>query len=165
MLNKKLGHFGLALEVYTHFTSPIRRYPDLMCHRVIKARLENRTPIIDEIDILLELVSRLERRGDMAMRDALTWCKCIYMRDKIGKTFVGKISSVREFGIFVFLEECNVDGLIHISNLGNDYFIFNEDLCTIRGETSNESFVLGDEIIIKVSKVSIEKNQIDFVLV
>jgi ribonuclease R len=117
-----VGHFGLAYESYTHFTSPIRRYPDLLIHRAIKAVLQRsqyRPGKWDEIGIHC---SQTERRADEATRDVESWLKCYYMQDRIGEEFAGSVSSATSFGIFVALDDVFVEGLVHISELGSDYF-------------------------------------------
>src|SRR5690606_13337301 len=124
-----IGHFGLALEAYAHFTSSIRRYPDLLVHRAIRHVLTGGTakdyPVrMDEMVALGEHCSMTERRADEASRDAVMTLKCEYMADKIGQEFAGLVSGVTSFGLFVELEDVFVDGLVHITNLENDYFHF-----------------------------------------
>ncbi len=156
------GHFGLAYEAYTHFTSPIRRYPDLVCHRIIKSLLLGREGEFDKQVSLGGYLSSREQLSDSASRDALSWCKCLFMSRKVGETFSGIISGVREFGIFVTLDKYPVDGLVHISQLGSDYYHYDEIKCQIHGERGLDCFSLGDKLLVKVTKVNIEQSQIDF---
>ena len=141
-----IGHFALGFENYTHFTSPIRRYPDLLVHRAIKGILK-RQPIQDTIEAVQTLTDHLsstERRADDATREVTRWLKAEYMMDKIGEEFDGIISGVTNFGIFVELAEVYVDGLVHITSLGNDYYHFDPAKHRLLGERTNRSYRLGD---------------------
>lgn len=160
-----VGHFGLAYEAYTHFTSPIRRYPDLLTHRAIKAILrgEEYDPKMPW-DALGQQCSMTERRADDATRDVVAWLKCYYMKDRLGETFAGTISSVTSFGIFVALDEVYVEGLVHISELGQDYFKYDQERHQIVGERTRKKFQLADRVTIKVVRVDIETSKIDFML-
>jgi ribonuclease R len=159
------GHFGLAYDAYTHFTSPIRRYPDLLVHRAIKAILHNDVYDPKEPwDVIGQTCSMTERRADDATRDVVAWLKCYYMKDRIGETFAGTISSVTSFGIFVALDEVYVEGLVHISELGTDYFKFDGERHQIIGERTRKKFQLADRVNIKVVRVDIETSKIDFML-
>lgn len=159
------GHFGLSYEAYTHFTSPIRRYPDLLTHRAIKAVLHNEVYDPKESwDALGQQCSMTERRADEATRDVVAWLKCYYMKDRIGETFAGTISSVTSFGIFVALDEVYVEGLVHISDLGQDYFKYDKDRHQIVGERTRKKYQLADRVNIKVVRVDIETSKIDFTL-
>ena len=160
-----IGHFGLAYDAYTHFTSPIRRYPDLLTHRAIKAILAG--TVYDPKapwDQLGMQCSATERRADEATRDVNAWLKCYYMKDRLGEEFPGTISGVTGFGIFVTLDDVYVEGLVHISELGQDYFHFDQAKHQIVGERSNKKFQLADRVNIKVARVDIETSKIDFVL-
>jgi ribonuclease R len=160
-----VGHFGLAYDAYTHFTSPIRRYPDLLTHRAIKAILQKKTYDAKEPwDMLGQHCSMTERRADDATRDVVAWLKCYYMKDRIGETFAGTISSVTSFGIFVALDDVYVEGLVHISDLGQDYFKFDQERHQIVGERTRRKFQLADRVTIKVVRVDIETSKIDFTL-
>jgi len=164
------GHFGLALQEYTHFTSPIRRYPDLLVHRAIKHALHGQkretfryTPI--DMVRLGEHCSATERRADDATRDVVSWLKCEYMMDKLGETFPGVISAVTSFGFFVELTDIFVEGLVHISTLGRDYFHFDPIGHRLNGERSGISYRLGDSVHVVVARVDLDERKIDFDLV
>ena len=163
-----LGHFGLAYESYTHFTSPIRRYPDLLIHRSIKSALKGRRYELrdgasggDWEQIGLHC-SMTERRADEATRDVEAWLKCYYMKDRIGEVFDGSVSSVVPFGIFVTLDGVFVEGLVHVSELGQDYFHFDERAHAMVGERSGRRFRLADRVHVQLVRVDMEANKIDF---
>ncbi|HGH6130989.1 TPA: ribonuclease R [Neisseria meningitidis] len=160
------GHFGLAYEAYAHFTSPIRRYPDLTVHRAIKAVLNQQTYTPKKSWQALGVhTSFCERRADDASRDVENWLKTYYMRDKVGEIFEGKISGVANFGIFVTLDDIHIDGLVHISDLGEDYFNFRPEIMAIEGERSGIRFNMGDRVAIKVARADLDDGKIDFVLI
>jgi len=161
-----VGHFGLAYEHYTHFTSPIRRYPDLLVHRAIKAVLagEKYDPGQPWDDIGLQC-SATERRADEATRDVEHWLKTFFMKERIGEVFDGTISAVTAFGIFVALDQVYVEGLVHVSELGQDYFLFDNIKHQMLGERTGERFRLGDRVRVKLVRADLETNKIDFVLV
>ncbi|HJW81134.1 MAG TPA: ribonuclease R [Acidiferrobacterales bacterium] len=162
-----IGHFALGFENYTHFTSPIRRYPDLLVHRAIKGILK-RQPIQDTIEAVQTLTDHLsstERRADDATREVTRWLKAEYMMDKIGEEFDGIISGVTNFGIFVELAEVYVDGLVHITSLGNDYYHFDPAKHRLLGERTNRSYRLGDSVRVKVAQVNLDEAKLDFELV
>jgi ribonuclease R len=172
------GHFGLAYEAYTHFTSPIRRYPDLLVHRALKALLATRRfePALyaDDgtvVDVgaampcwekLGTLCSANERRADEASRDVEAWLKSYYVRERTGETFSGSISAVVPFGVFVILDDLYVEGLVHVSELGSEYFHFNEALHELRGERTGLRFRLADRLTVQVARVDLEARRIDF---
>lgn len=159
-----VGHFGLAYESYTHFTSPIRRYPDLLVHRAIKAVLNGTTYSPGDWHQLGKHCSQTERRADDASRDVESWLKCFYMQDRIGECFDGVISSVTGFGLFVALDGVYVEGLVHISELPSDYFKFDAAKHMLLGERSGKRFRLGDRLRVKIVRVNLESSKIDFVL-
>ena len=163
---ENVGHFGLAYEHYTHFTSPIRRYPDLLVHRAIKAVLagETYTPSQSWDDIGLQC-SATERRADEATRDVENWLKVFFMKERIGEEFDGTISAVTAFGIFVALDTVYVEGLIHVSELGQDYFQFDNIKHQMLGERTGQRFRLGDRLRVRLVRADLESNKIDFVLV
>ncbi|STQ90910.1 RNAse R [Iodobacter fluviatilis] len=160
------GHFGLSYDAYTHFTSPIRRYPDLLVHRAIKAILAGKkyTPAM-KWEALGTQCSMTERRADDASRDVQNWLKCYYMQDKVGEEFEGVISAVTGFGIFVLLDNVFVEGLVHISELGTDYFHFDEVRKELKGERTGQVYRITGRVKIKVARVSLETSKIDFMLV
>ncbi len=159
-----VGHFGLAYEHYTHFTSPIRRYPDLLIHRAIKAALNGEQYKPGAWAELGAHCSMTERRADDATRDVEAWLKCFYMQDRVGETFPGTISSVTGFGIFVALDDIYVEGLVHISELGSDYFHFDKTRHQIAGERTGVRYRMGDRVHVKIVRVSLDTSRIDFVL-
>ncbi len=161
-----IGHFALGFPHYTHFTSPIRRYPDLMVHRAIK-RLLHREPAgvtEDQMKVISAHCSKTERRADEATRDVVRWLKAEYMMEHIGGEFDGIISGVTNFGIFVELANIFIDGLVHITALGNDYFQYDQPRHQLIGERSHQKFRLGDAVRVKVVRVSLEEGRIDFEL-
>ncbi|WP_162062360.1 ribonuclease R [Vibrio taketomensis] len=173
------GHFGLALKRYAHFTSPIRRYPDLLLHRAIKyliAKEEGRnqdrwTPTggyhysFDDMDFYGEQCSMTERRADDATREVADWLKCEYMQDHVGEELDGVIANVTSFGFFVRLTELHIDGLVHISSLANDYYQFDPIGQRLIGESFGAIYRLGDAVKVKVLSVNLNDKQIDFELV
>jgi ribonuclease R len=189
------GHFGLAYEAYAHFTSPIRRYPDLLVHRAIKACLAKRpyVPVLsgspDAVAAPLAartamrhkrerrpadaaelttweklglICSANERRADDASRDVEAWLKSYYMRERVGETYTGTVSSVVPFGVFVVLDDLYVEGLVHVSELGSEYFLYNEALHELRGERTGLRYRLGDRVTVQVSRVDLEARRIEF---
>ncbi|MCB5184142.1 ribonuclease R [Methylobacillus gramineus] len=160
-----IGHFGLAYESYTHFTSPIRRYPDLLIHRAIKAVLTgDRYKAGDWLE-LGKHCSMTERRADDATRDVEAWLKCYYMQDKIGEVFDGTVAGVTSFGLFIALDNVYVEGLLHVTELGNDYFNYDKARHEMLGERTGVRYRLGDRLRVKVSRVDLETSKIDFMLV
>jgi len=203
--SKNIGHFGLAYEAYTHFTSPIRRYPDLLVHRVIKALLESRRYAIgaraEEAPAKKDRLARAaksaknaklgmvpaptlvpggeleaweiagahcsanERRADEASRDVEAWLKCRYMREHLGEEFGGAVSAVTTFGLFVQLDGLYVEGLVHVTELGGEYFRFDEVRQELRGERSGLRYVVGTRVRVQVSRVDLDGRKIDFRMV
>ncbi|MDD4915208.1 MAG: ribonuclease R [Methylococcales bacterium] len=164
------GHFGLALDAYAHFTSPIRRYPDLLVHRAIRHCLAGKSPdtfhyTMTDMVQLGEHCSANERRADEATRDVVNWLKCEYMMDKIGLEFPGIISAVTGFGFFVELQSIYVEGLVHIASLHNDYFNFDATSHQLYGERTGVRYRLGDAVRIKVVRVNLDDKKIDFELI
>lgn len=178
-----VGHFGLAYEQYTHFTSPIRRYPDLLTHRVIKSIIAHRhyMPEVAGVpkehdeslkehehalwDKLGMVLSAYERRADDASRDVEAWLKCWYMREHVGEVFSGRVTGVASFGLFVTLETLFVEGMVHVSELGTDYFQYNEGLHELRGERTGMRYRLTDSVQVQVTRVDLEARRIEFSLV
>ena len=200
-----IGHFGLAYEAYAHFTSPIRRYPDLLTHRAIKAILQGKRYVPKDIDtgslntMLSPAARRMqaeaqekakargdkkkrddelaiwealgihcsanERRADEASRDVEAWLKCYFMRDKLGEEFTGTISGVTPFGIFVQLDTLFIEGLVHVTELGSDYFQYDEVRHELRGERTGIRFQLTERVTVQVSRVDLDARKIDLRLV
>ena len=176
------GHFGLNYEGYTHFTSPIRRYPDLLVHRAIRSVIRSKleTPHVrragatnmprariypyDEpaLEQLGEQCSMTERRADEATRDVVNWLKCEFMKDRVGETFEGVITAVTGFGLFVELKDIYVEGLVHVTALPGDYYHFDPVHHRLAGERSGRSFRLGDSVEVKVMRVDLDERKIDF---
>ncbi|MDY0969641.1 ribonuclease R [Siccibacter turicensis] len=172
------GHFGLALQHYAHFTSPIRRYPDLLLHRAIKYLLAkeqghkgNSTESggwhysIEEMLQLGQHCSLTERRADEATRDVADWLKCDFMQDQVGQVFKGVIASVTGFGFFVRLTDLFIDGLVHVSSLDNDYYRFDQVGQRLIGESGGQTYRLGDRVEVRVEAVNMDERKIDFSLI
>lgn len=178
------GHFGLNYEAYAHFTSPIRRYPDLLIHRAIRSVIRSKqdTPHVQRAgaaimpkariypydDAILEQLgeqcSMSERRADEATRDVVNWLKCEFMKDRVGETFPGVITAVTGFGLFVELQDIYVEGLVHVTALPGDYYHFDPVHHRLAGERSGRSFRLGDSVEVKVMRVDLDERKIDFEL-
>ncbi len=184
------GHFGLSYEAYTHFTSPIRRYPDLLVHRVIKALLHGKryhlatgqledapqarrstkpvkTPTTEsEVwEAAGAHCSANERRADEASRDVEAWLKCRYMREHLGEEFAGTVTAVTSFGLFVTLDALYVEGLVHITELGGEYYRFDEVKQELRGERTGVRYTIGARVRVQVSRVDLDGRKIDFRMV
>ncbi|KAK2198489.1 S1 RNA-binding domain-containing protein, partial [Clostridioides difficile] len=164
------GHFGLAAKFYCHFTSPIRRYPDLQIHRIIKESLNNKisgkrqeqlTTIVDYASVQS---SEKERKAELAERDVHDFYKALYMKDKVGQEFEGVVSSVTSFGIFVELDN-TIEGLIRLANMNDDYYIYDESSYSVLGERTKKSYKIGDLVKIKVESVNVDFKEIDFEIV
>jgi ribonuclease R len=160
------GHFGLAYPVYTHFTSPIRRYPDLLVHRTLKAILARKTyqPKGDSWEALGEHCSMTERRADEATRDVETWLKCLYMQRHLNDVMMGTVSGVTNFGLFVTLDGLAIDGLAHVTELGSDYFRFDATRHTLTGQRSGVTYTLAQRVAVQVIRVDPDAGKIDFSL-
>ncbi|WP_036124456.1 ribonuclease R family protein, partial [Lysinibacillus sphaericus] len=168
---ESLGHFGLSTDFYTHFTSPIRRYPDLIVHRLIRTYIINKDTSRETIaqwsmamDEIADHTSERERRAVDAERDTDALKKAQYMSDKIGEEFEGIVSSITNFGIFVELPN-TIEGLVHISNMTDDYYRFDDRQMIMIGERTNRQFRIGDEVTVRVANVIIEESSIDFEIV
>ena len=165
-----IGHFGLAAKYYCHFTSPIRRYPDLQIHRIIKEQLNNKlnNKRQDQLAHIVEYAStqssERERAAELAERDVHDYYKACYMADKVGQQFDGVVSGVTSFGIFVELEN-TVEGLIRLANMRDDYYIYNQETYSIIGERSKKTFRIGDSVRIEVDNVNVDFKEIDFKLI
>ena len=164
------GHFGLALEYYAHYTSPIRRYPDLLVHRAIKHLEARRKPVNFDYDVpameaLGTQCSEAEKRADEATRDVDDWLKCEFMSDSLGETFEGTVTGVTSFGLFVELDGIHATGLVHVSSLSNDYYHFDAQSRCLRGERSGAVHRLADKLKVRVARVDLDERKIDFELV
>ena len=167
-----IGHFGLASTAYTHFTSPIRRYPDLIVHRLVKESMagkgEMARPRRDALRVQIDLdtfaCSKLERRAEEAEREYVERKKARFMADKIGESFDGVITAAQAFGFFVELSEYFVEGLVHLTSLHDDYYLFDETGHELRGENTGRRFRLGDAVRVEVSHVDLLRRKIDFVV-
>ncbi|MBI4757111.1 MAG: ribonuclease R [Betaproteobacteria bacterium] len=160
-----VGHFGLAYESYTHFTSPIRRYPDLLIHRAIKAVLDGGQYVPGDWSTIGLHCSHTERRADEATRDVESWLKCFFMRSRIGEEFEGSVSAVVPFGIFIALDGVYVEGLVHVSELPHDYYHHDAARHQLLGERTGQRFRLADRVRVQVARVDMETSKIDFRLV
>jgi ribonuclease R len=168
---QNLGHFGLAADSYTHFTSPIRRYPDLVVHRMLREARQGELDS-DRVDELAEDLpevarhsSEMERRADDAERELVQWKKVRFMADKVGDEFDGYITGVAAFGLFVQLTEHYVEGLVHVSSMADDYYRFLEKTHSLRGENTQKIYQLGGRVRVQVVRVDMERRQIDLGLV
>src|ERR1700736_4892432 len=164
-----IGHFGLALEEYAHFTSPIRRYPDLLVHRALKAAVLHNTTSghkysIADLQTLGVESSQRERRADEAARDVMGYLKCLYLQPRVGETFDATISSALEFGLFVQLKEVPIDGLVHISAIPGDYWELESGGMGLVGQRTGRRWQMGDEVRVRLSRVDLTQRQIDFEL-
>ena len=175
------GHFGLGYDKYTHFTSPIRRYPDLIIHRLIKSVLEQKNQSVKSHQIKMnkklfpydfemlqslgEHLSSAERRADEAVFHFLDWAKCEFMENKLGSTFSGSISSVTNFGFFVHLDSFPIEGLVHVKSLKDDFFFLKDSGLALVGKETNISFGIGDLVLVKLSAVKPEERKIDLQLI
>jgi ribonuclease R len=183
---ENLGHFGLAFDAYTHFTSPIRRYADLLVHRAIRSLIRGNKKIAQvqrfegvknlptetiypyELGRLQETGEHLsvtERRADEATRDVVNWLKCEYLMDRVGEEYNGLVSAVTGFGLFVMLDELYVEGLIHVTGLPKDYYYHEASQHRMIGERTGRVFRLGQQLTVKVVRVNLEERKIDFELV
>ena len=158
---RNVGHFGLALPQYAHFTSPIRRYADLTLHRMIKA--DGASPSSEALVETGAHISMTERRADDVARAVSDWLQCDYIKDRIGQRFSGVVVGVTEFGLFVRLADVFVQGLVHVSNIGRDYYHFAPESMALVGESSGERFALGDKLDVVLQEVSVETRRVDLV--
>jgi ribonuclease R len=163
------GHFGLALGAYAHFTSPIRRYPDLFVHRMLKARLSDdeakvRDQTQERVLELAQKTSKAEQRATEVERAMVDLYRVYYGKDRVGETFTGYISSVLPFGFFVELDEAFLEGLVHISQIGDDYYLFDEQRARLIGQHRGRIFGLGDRVSVKIARADLKERKIDFVL-
>jgi ribonuclease R len=167
---KNIGHFGLALDAYAHFTSPIRRYPDLLVHRAIRhmvrgGKAGNYGYDQGLMEHLGSVCSAHERRAEEATREVEAWLKCQYMESRVGEQFPGVITGVTSFGAFVQISDLQIDGLVHVTSLANDYYKFDPGSQSLIGERTGNRYSLGDRLDVVVAKVDLDSKRIDFNLV
>ena len=164
--SKNIGHYGLNFDFYTHFTSPIRRYPDVMVHRLLHKYLNNgKSEQTKLLEAKCEHSSEMEKKASLAERASIKFKQVEFMKDKVGEIFDGVISSVVEWGIYVELSESKIEGMIALRNMVNDYYIFKEKEFCIEGENNKKIYQLGDHVKVKVLSADIQKKQLDFELV
>ncbi len=166
---ENLGHFGLATEMYAHFTSPIRRYPDLVVHRALRALRqgqdrEREAWLKQKLPEMGLHLSEMERRASEAERELIEWKKVRFMAGKLGEVFSGYVTGVQAFGLFVELEEVYVQGLVHVSSMSDDYYRYDERAHLLKGENKGRAYRLGDRVEVQIGRVDLERRQIDFAL-
>ncbi len=160
-----IGHYGLAFDYYTHFTSPIRRYPDMMVHRLLEHYLYKGKPVDEqEIEMECKHLSQMEMRAAEAERASVKYTQVKFMRDKVGNSYEGIISGVTEWGLYVEMTETRCEGMIRLRDLNDDYYEFEETSYSIRGHRTGKRFQLGDVVNVTVKRVDIDKKQIDLLL-
>jgi ribonuclease R len=167
---ENLGHFGLATDMYAHFTSPIRRYPDLVVHRALRALRQGKDAereawLREKLPEMGLHLSERERRATEAERELVEWKKARFMAGRVGEAFSGYVTGVQAFGLFVELEEIYVQGLVHVSSMTDDYYRFHEKAHLLKGENAGKAYRLGDRVEVQVARVDLERRQIDFALV
>jgi ribonuclease R len=167
---ENLGHFGLATSMYAHFTSPIRRYPDLVVHRALRGLRRGRDAAREaaKAEALPEWgrhLSEMERRADEAERELVEWKKVRFMAGKVGDAFLGYVTGVQSFGLFVELDEIYVQGLVHVSSMSDDYYVFDERAHRLTGENTKRTYRLGDRVEVQLARVDLEQRKLDFALV
>ena len=164
---ENIGHFGLGLDAYAHFTSPIRRYPDLLVHRAIRHILRGGKPrrydyAPSDMERLGLITSAHERRAEDATRDVEAWLKCEYMENHIGEEFAGVVTGVTNFGLFVQVVELQIDGLVHVTSLANDYYHYDSGAQQLIGERTGKTYSLGEAMRVRVHRVDLDTRKIDF---
>ena len=161
-----IGHYGLGFNFYSHFTSPIRRYPDLIVHRLLEKYISNKKP--DEkysLDSLCKHCSEMEKKASMAERDSIKYMQVRFLEKELGSVYSGVISGVTDWGLYVEITENTCEGLVKISSLKDDHYVYDEKKYALIGYRKKSSYQLGQKVKIKIKKVSVERKQIDFILV
>ena len=162
---KNIGHYGLGFKDYTHFTSPIRRYPDVMVHRLLGRFLDNKPmPKLDKLETRCNYLSERERKAQKAERDSIKYMQCIYMSKHVGKVYKGIITSVLEYGVFVEIHETKCEGLVRLSEIGGDTYMADTSNYCVKGFNTGEKIRLGDEVMVVVKAVDVERKNIDLTL-
>ena len=161
-----IGHYGLGFDYYTHFTSPIRRYPDLIVHRLLEQSLDGKSSVsAEDLEAVCKYCSEMEKRAAMAERDSIKYMQVKYMQSNVGKTFSGIISGVTDWGLYVELSENKCEGLVKIKSLKEDYFIHEEGKFALIGTQTNIQYQLGQSVRVKVLAADLEKRQLNFTIV
>jgi len=159
-----IGHYGLAFDFYTHFTSPIRRYPDLMVHRLLECYLSGGASVVEApVESQCEHASNMERRAQEAERASIKYKQAEFLENKVGQTFDGKVSGISKWGVFVEIDDNHCEGMMRISDMVDDYYYIDEENYRILGYHSKKIIRLGDPIKIKIKRVDLRKREIDFV--
>jgi ribonuclease R len=163
---ENVGHFGLASRSYSHFTSPIRRYPDLVVHLILREVINRKSLSEKRIETLAKVLpeiaassSRIERIAEKAERDVVNAMRMWFMKDKVGEEFVGKVIDISSYGIRVMLKDYHVEGFLHVSSLDDDYYLFDERTMSLKGKNTGRTFTLGQELIVRVDRVDIEERR------
>ena len=162
---ENIGHYGLAFPYYTHFTSPIRRYPDLMVHRLLFGYLNSKSSASPtEYEEKCIHCSEMEKKAEEAERASIKYKQAEYLLDKVGKSFYGNISGVSKWGIFVELQESKCEGMISLHELADDFYYLDEDNYKVIGKNYGKEFKIGDKLLVKVKKIDLSRKRIDFAI-